>query len=215
METSNHFLHIFSTLMASLSDSDLDDTGIYYFKQPSPDQDKNLMFVATHIYVKIATGYLNFDFLGTFYDFNVAKSGKKSGIDDNFNERGISDFWIKGLLKINMIDILTVSVEDGSETSVTTSSESNAKTTCYNRCVAPGTNSFYAIKLLKIGSWRCKCLDLTLSPVVAEVKHQTLNSWGSSSSCHSFDDSKHSNIHNHFNPQLHVDSMLSYNSRLV
>ena len=80
----------------SISASDLDDNGLYYFKLPSPNQEKNMMFVATHIFVRTSSGYLNFDFLGTFYDFNVAKSGKKSGIDDNFNERGISNFWIKG-----------------------------------------------------------------------------------------------------------------------
>ena len=55
-----------------------------------------MMFVATHVFVRTSSGYLNFDFLGTFYDFNVAKSGLKSGIADNFNERGISNFWIKG-----------------------------------------------------------------------------------------------------------------------
>ena len=58
-------------------------------------------------------------------------------------------------------------IEDGSETTVNTNRESSAKTSCYNRCAS--TNSFYAIKLLKVGSWRCKCLDLTLEPVVAEV----------------------------------------------
>lgn len=58
-------------------------------------------------------------------------------------------------------------VEDGSETTVNTNRESSAKTSCYNRCVS--TNSFYALKLLKVGSWRCKCLDLALGPVVAEV----------------------------------------------
>ena len=82
----------------SISASDLDDAGLYYFKEPAPNQNKNLILIASHLYVKIAKGYLNFDFLGTFYDFNVAKSGKKSGIDDDFNERGISNFWMEGLM---------------------------------------------------------------------------------------------------------------------
>ena len=80
----------------SISASDLDDSGLYYFKEPAPNQNKNLILIASHLYVKINKGFLNFDFLGTFYDFNVAKSGKKSGIDDNFNERGISNFWMEG-----------------------------------------------------------------------------------------------------------------------
>ena len=80
----------------SISASDLDDAGLYYFKQPAPNQNKNLILITSHLFVKIGKGYLNFDFLGTFYDFTVAKSGKKSGIDDDFNERGISNFWMTG-----------------------------------------------------------------------------------------------------------------------
>ena len=66
---------------------------------------------------------------------------------------------------LTLIDCL----EDGSETTVTTSSESSAKTSCYNRCSSPGTNTFYAMNIITIGSWNCKCLDMTLSPVIAEV----------------------------------------------
>ena len=82
----------------SISASDLDESGLYYFKQPAPNQDKNLILIASHLFVKIAKGYLNFDFLGTFYDFTVAKSGSKQGVDDDFNERGISNFWMTGWL---------------------------------------------------------------------------------------------------------------------
>ena len=60
-------------------------------------------------------------------------------------------------------------LEDGSETTVTTSSESSAKTTCHNRCSSPGTNSFYAMNIITTGKWKCKCLDMTLSPIIAEV----------------------------------------------
>ena len=50
----------------SITASDLDEAGLYYFKQPAPNQDKNLILIASHLHVKIAKGYLNFDFLGTF-----------------------------------------------------------------------------------------------------------------------------------------------------
>ena len=59
--------------------------------------------------------------------------------------------------------------EDSSETTVSTSSESNAHSICSNRCSSPGTNSFYAIKILKEASYRCKCIDLEFSSVVMEV----------------------------------------------
>ena len=66
---------------------------------------------------------------------------------------------------LRLIDCL----EDGSETTVTANSESSAKTTCRNRCSSPGTNSFYALNIITTGSWKCKCLDMKLSPIIAEV----------------------------------------------
>ena len=48
--------------------------------------------------MKFDAGIINFDFLGTFYDYNVAKSGLKDGKADNWNEETIGNFWMKGLL---------------------------------------------------------------------------------------------------------------------
>ena len=84
-------------LKFSIQETDLDDNGLYYFKQPAPNQDKNMIFVASEVQVKFDAGIINFDFLGTFYDYNVAKSGLKNGKADNWNEENIGNFWMKGL----------------------------------------------------------------------------------------------------------------------
>lgn len=81
----------------SITETDLDVNGLYYFKQPAPNQDKNMIFIASEVLVKFDAGIINFDFLGTFYDYNVAKSGLKDGKADNWNEKNIGNFWMKGL----------------------------------------------------------------------------------------------------------------------
>ena len=85
-------------LKFSISESDLDDNGLYYFKQPAPNQDKDMIFIASEVQVKFDAGIINFDFLGTFYGYNIAKSGLRSGKADNWNEKNIGNFWMKGLL---------------------------------------------------------------------------------------------------------------------
>ena len=56
-----------------------------------------LKFVASEIMLELRSGYLNFDFLGSFYDYDTAWDGKNSdNKDDNFNERVIGSFWIIG-----------------------------------------------------------------------------------------------------------------------
>ena len=82
----------------TVTPSDLDENGLYYFKQPAPDQDKSLVFIASEFQLKFGVGMLNFDFLGTFYDFNAAKTGVKSGKADDWNDKKIGNFWIKGSL---------------------------------------------------------------------------------------------------------------------
>ena len=80
----------------SISWSDLDVNGLYFFKHPdNPSQP--LKFVASEIMLELRSGYLNFDFLGSFYDYDTAWDGKNSdNKDDNFNERVIGSFWIIG-----------------------------------------------------------------------------------------------------------------------
>ena len=139
----------------SLTDSSLDSNGLYYFKQPSPNQQKDLIFVATEVKVVLNSGYLNFDFLGTFYDQDTAITGIKDSRDDDWNTAYISDFWIG---------------EDSSENTIATTDESTAITNCEATCSASGTNSFYALRMVEFARYKCKCLDLSLSPLMVEVR---------------------------------------------
>ena len=147
-------------LTFSLTSSSLDDNGLYYFKQPSPNQQKNLLFVATEVKVVLNAGYLNFDFLGTFYDQDTAVTGIKDSRDDDWNTRYISDFWIS---------------EDNSEATISTNDESSAITNCLETCSASGTNSFAALRLTEFARYKCKCLDLSLSPLLIEVRELCLS----------------------------------------
>ena len=70
-------------------------------------------------------------------------------------ERYISDFWIS---------------QDNSETTISTTEESSAITNCVETCSASGTNSFSALRLTEFARYKCKCLDLSLSPVMIEVR---------------------------------------------
>ena len=60
--------------------------------------------------------------------------------------------------------------EDGTETSVSSNSQDYAVSSCSDRCASPGTNSFSALRLLKEGKYKCKCVDLAFSPVILENK---------------------------------------------
>ena len=117
------------------------------------------MFVATEVKVVLNSGYLNFDFLGTFYDQDTAITGIKDSLDDDYNTRYISDFWLS---------------EDSSETTITTTEESSALTNCLETCSASGTDSFYAVRMTEFSKYKCKCLDLSLSPLLVEVRQPSL-----------------------------------------
>ena len=85
-----------STLDISITAADLDDNGLYFFKDPSNNQ-KPLKIVASHIYLDLSAGYINLDFVGTFYDFGVASTGKQGdNRDDNWRTRKIGNFWVSG-----------------------------------------------------------------------------------------------------------------------
>ena len=90
----------------SFSLSDIDDNGLYFFKNPdNPGQAGPFKIVASSMYIEFKSHYFNFDFLGTFYDYETAWDGKHSdNKDDNFNSRVIGSFWIIGeISKSNII----------------------------------------------------------------------------------------------------------------
>ena len=88
-----------STLDISITAADLDDNGLYFFKDPSNSQ-KPLKIVASYIYLDLSAGYINLDFVGTFYDFGVASTGKQGdNRDDNWRTRKIGNFWVSGEYK--------------------------------------------------------------------------------------------------------------------
>ena len=80
----------------SFSLSDIDDNGLYFFKHPD-NPAHPLKIVASSMSIEFKSHYFNFDFLGTFYDYDTAWDGKHSdNKDDNFNSRVMGSFWITG-----------------------------------------------------------------------------------------------------------------------
>ena len=87
-------------LTLTISGSDLDEHGIFYLKDVE-DPSKPLMFVASSIRFNADYGDepLNFDFVGSFFDFEVASTGKHGdGKADEWNTRDINNFYITGIL---------------------------------------------------------------------------------------------------------------------
>ena len=82
--------------------SDLDEDGIYYLKDDE-DPSKPLMFVASSILFNaiVEDEPLNFDFVGSFFDFEVASTGlHPDGKEDGWNTRNMENFFIKGIFYI-------------------------------------------------------------------------------------------------------------------
>ena len=89
----------------SFSLSDIDDNGLFFFKNPD-NPSRFMKIVASTIFIEWKSHYFNFDFLGTFYDYDTAWDGKHSdNKDDNFNDRVIGSFWITGEITYNEIFI--------------------------------------------------------------------------------------------------------------
>ena len=81
----------------TVSTTDLDDNGLYFFTD-SGSQKPN-KFVASTVFVKLNAGYINFDFIGTFYSFNSAWDGKHfDNLNDNWNEPVIANYWMSSML---------------------------------------------------------------------------------------------------------------------
>ena len=73
---------------------DLDDNGLFFFNDPDG---LPLIFIASAVGLKINSGLLNLDLIGTYLDFDVASDGKhNNGKSDNFYEPVISKYWVKG-----------------------------------------------------------------------------------------------------------------------
>ena len=80
---------------------DLDDAGVYRFKDPN-DSGKPMTFVTSKFRIQNfeagGTTHLNFDFIGTYYNFDTASTGTHqfNNKDDNFNDPVLGQYLVKG-----------------------------------------------------------------------------------------------------------------------
>ena len=145
-----------STWDFTIQPSDLDENGVFkFFDQDDPG--KPMGFVANQINVEKAAGpdRLNFDFVGTFYDFQTAVDGKHS---DNKTDR-----W-------NNFDVGSyLTTEDGSETLIDTTDYSNAKSICLERCVPDpktATKVYAGTKMISQSQFKCKCFTRDTTAII-------------------------------------------------
>ena len=92
----------------TIEPTDLDDSGLFFFKDPD-DASKPIEFACMTITMKDFEGpqKLNFDFVGTYYDFDTAVDGKhEDDKDDEYNNVYIGhyiadtgDAWGKAFIK--------------------------------------------------------------------------------------------------------------------
>ena len=86
----------------TVSLSDLDAKGLYFFTDPSTQ--KVNRFVASTVFVSLNSGYINFDFIGTFYNFDTAWDGKHYDMkNDAWNTVEIANYWISSKLHCKMV----------------------------------------------------------------------------------------------------------------
>ena len=81
----------------SITLNEINENGIYFFKDPQNNQ-KTQVIIASEVMMKFNVGNtLNFDFIGTFYDFQTASTGKHTdNKDDDWNSAVIGEFWVTG-----------------------------------------------------------------------------------------------------------------------
>ena len=73
----------------SIGLADLDENGLHFFKD---NQQNPIIITASEFLVEFTnTGYLNFDLLGSIYDFQMASTGA-----DDWDEQSLGAFWVKG-----------------------------------------------------------------------------------------------------------------------
>ena len=78
----------------TVEETDLDDSGLFFFKDPD-DASKPLEFACMTMAMKDFEGpdKLNFDFVGTYYDFDTAVDGKhEDNKNDEYNDVYISHY---------------------------------------------------------------------------------------------------------------------------
>ena len=110
------------------------------------------MMVRIH---NVGSSKLNLDFIGTFFDFETAVDGKHSDEkSDNFNNKNIGHFWIQ---------------EDGSETTITTSSTTDVVSLCEASC--PSNTVYTGTRRLADTEFKCMCFDQRFTGMVARSKH--------------------------------------------
>ena len=76
---------------------DLDNNGLYFFTDSGTQ--KPIKFVASSVFVNLNSGYINFDFVGSFYSFDSAWDGKHwDNLNDVWNDVSIANYWIPSKL---------------------------------------------------------------------------------------------------------------------
>ena len=79
----------------TVTPASLDESGVFWLGNENQTQ----AFAASRILIKRLSGpaILNFDFVGTFYDFETARDNKHGdNREDDWNNVDISEYWIKG-----------------------------------------------------------------------------------------------------------------------
>jgi hypothetical protein len=132
----------------TIQPSQLDTAGVFRFMKPdAPTQPMG--FVASQIWIEKKSGpnLLNFDFVGTFYNFNTAVDGKHStGGTDRWNTQEVGIYITK---------------EDGSETTINNNKYNEAGKLCIKHCVPSlktATKVYAGIKgTTGMEKFKCKC----------------------------------------------------------
>ena len=147
-----------TAFVVDVNEQDIDSYGIYYFKDKN-DPSKPMIFVASTVMVyinNIAPKNLNFDLVGSFFDFETAVDGKHGdNKTDNFLNKNIGQFWVK---------------EDGSETTITTSVTSDVPDLCESSCSSPSV-VYTGARRLSDTEFKCLCFDQRFDAMVAKSKY--------------------------------------------
>ena len=142
-------------LALTIQATDLDDNGLYFFTE-------KLTFVASKIFIKLNADFLNFDFIGTFFDFTTASTGKHSdGKNDQFHNHVIGYYLLKSkdfhCLEFQSQQSFLSSEDASAEGTVSTTDESvkSSRDLCRWSC----SKDFYAVRRYTDSQFKCRCFD--------------------------------------------------------